>query len=70
LELTEADLSFLNPEEVEVVVFMGLQDPFFKPERFEKQVEVLRGLFPNTRVVHFEGGHEVKREVLFEAVTK
>ncbi len=44
----------------------GTNDPFITPEKHEHVYELMRSL--NARIVEFDGGHEVKKEVLVSLV--
>lgn len=69
-EITHQDVEYLNTDQIEVSVFIGSEDEFFDAAVFESQVRRIRQFFPQLRVVPFEGGHEVSREVLAQAVQR
>lgn len=67
-EIRPEDVAYLDTDNVSITVFMGSEDAFFDADLFEKQLQHIRSLFPHTEVVRFEGGHEVRRDVLRQAV--
>jgi len=64
-ELHQSHFAHLAPD-TDIVFVAGNQDPLVTPARREAGVESLKAVFPDFRLVTFEGGHEVKREVLVE----
>ncbi|MGF1533694.1 MAG: alpha/beta hydrolase [Bernardetiaceae bacterium] len=69
-EITPQDVRYLNTDEIEVNFFVGSEDPFYTPETLERQMSLLQRVFPQVRVIPFEGAHEVKREVLVQVATR
>jgi predicted esterase len=49
-----------------VVYITGNKDPFITPEKHERVYALMRDT--NARIIEFDGGHEVKREVLQQIV--
>lgn len=51
---------------LQVTYITGNNDPFITPEKHERVYALMRET--NARIIEFEGGHEVKREVLQQIV--
>ncbi len=62
-EITALDWQFLTPDTA-VYMLLGRQDEFYQLLNFEEELRRVQTLLPTLRVIYFDGGHEVKREVL------
>ncbi len=62
-EHTSTDWNFL-PAHTEVLLVVGKTDQFFTPEKIGLLAGKITKVIKKPRVVQFDGGHEVKREVL------
>ena len=68
-ELKAEDLAFLRGTSVVKVIY-GSQDPYLTPDRLLEQGERVTELFGETaQLIEFEGGHEVKIELVQQLVT-
>jgi len=64
-ELTSEDFAFLDPNETEVIIFVGNKDPYLTTEVMNAESERIEELFQgNAKQEIFEGGHEVKKEII------
>lgn len=64
-ELTPEDFAFLDPKETEVIVLVGDKDPYLTAEVMKAESERIDKLFHgNAKQEIFEGGHEVKKEII------
>lgn len=63
-ELKESDFEHLS-KDAEIISIIGDKDPYNSPERLAKEEYKLKELFGNRmRQITFDGGHEVKKEVI------
>ena len=63
-ELKPEDLAHLFPR-TRVSIIYGDQDPFLTPERIADEQIKIDSLFgEHSRIIEFQGGHEIKEEVL------
>jgi predicted esterase len=63
-ELKKSDFSFLELN-TEIISILGNQDEYLSPDRLVVESEKLKTLFgKNVRHISFEGGHEVKKEII------
>lgn len=64
-ELTHADFSFLDYSKTKISVVYGTYDQYLKEETLKKEYAKIEKLFTNNvEVISFEGGHEVKPEII------
>lgn len=64
-ELTKEDFEYLNPELTKITFAYGDSDFFLTKERLENEQKKLEILFQNkAEIIKFEGGHEVKPEII------
>jgi len=67
-ELNADSFTFLNTE-TEIVFFYGEQDPYLNPQRMAREQEKLNKLFAgNAKLLSFEGGHELRKEILHSLI--
>lgn len=67
-ELKPSDFAFLEGTEVSFVY--GKEDPFVNEEFLETEEMRIRELFPkNLRLIAFDGGHEVNKEIINKSST-
>ncbi|WP_299536540.1 alpha/beta hydrolase [Ulvibacterium sp.] len=63
-ELKPKDFDFLAPE-VEIKVFIGNKDEFITEKRLKEESKKIESLFEGrAEVIIFEGGHELKKEII------
>ncbi|APQ18537.1 alpha/beta hydrolase [Maribacter hydrothermalis] len=63
-ELKKSDFSFLS-DRTEIISILGNQDEYLTPDRLVDESKKLKMLFGNkVRQIRFEGGHEVKKEII------
>ena len=64
-ELQPDDFSFLVENETEVNVLVGNRDEYLDDKRMTKETEKIESLFHGrARLIVFEGGHEIKKELI------
>ncbi|NAY91152.1 esterase [Muricauda sp. JGD-17] len=64
-ELTEVDFDFLDYEHTSVKIIYGNQDSYLNPERLKTEKPKIRRLFQGkAEIITFEGGHEMKSELI------
>jgi|TARA_R110000737_G_C14540601_1_gene478965 predicted esterase len=64
-ELTPEDFEYLITNKTEVSVIIGTNDAYLTPERLLEEEEKAKHLFKGTaKVIRFEGGHEVKKDII------
>ncbi len=64
-ELSSKDFDFLRKNETEIKIIIGDKDEYLTPERMESENQRIERLFHGkAKVIHFEGGHEVKKEII------
>tara|TARA_R110002050_G_scaffold16019_2_gene48978 strand:- start:72522 stop:73166 length:645 start_codon:yes stop_codon:yes gene_type:complete len=64
-ELKPTDFRFLNDSNTKIKVIVGNQDEYLNEERIKFEVEKMKNLFNNkAELLTFEGGHEVKKELI------
>jgi predicted esterase len=62
-ELTKNDFDYLN--DTEIISILGNSDEYLTPERLIEEKNKLVKLFgDNVRYINFNGGHEVKKEII------
>ena len=62
-ELTKNDFEYLN--NTEIISILGNSDEYLTPERLTEEKNKLVKLFDeNVRYINFNGGHEVKKEII------
>ncbi|TMU56284.1 alpha/beta hydrolase [Flagellimonas algicola] len=68
-ELVPSDFDFMDWESTKVTVVYGDKDHYLTPERRKQELEKMDKLFlGSAKVIHFEGGHEVKPELLSQLI--
>ncbi|MDF0708426.1 alpha/beta hydrolase [Flagellimonas okinawensis] len=64
-ELSRSDFEFLDYDTTKVQIVYGDQDEFLTPERLKKEKVKVENLFQgNAQTLTFNGGHEVKPEII------
>ena len=64
-ELTEDDLEFLIDNGTKVLLVYGDKDPYLSEERIKKEIQKAKLLFKaSLEVIPFQGGHEMRSEIL------
>lgn len=64
-ELTPPNFEFLIQNGTEVTTIVGTTDEYLTPERMEVESKKITSLFRDTaKQVIFEGGHEIKKEII------
>lgn len=67
-ELTPADFAYMEPD-ISVVAVVGDQDEYLNAERLEREQDKLKNLFQGSvRHLVFQGGHEVKKELINQLI--
>lgn len=68
-ELTKKDFDFLIETKTEIQVIVGDKDEYLSPERMETEKVKIDSLFQGkAKLIIFEGGHEVKKEIINSVV--
>lgn len=62
-EILKEDFDFM-PDTSQVHFVVGKDDEFRKLLNFASEIQKIKKLLPTAQIVSFDGGHEVKREVL------
>jgi predicted esterase len=64
-ELKELDFEQLIANDTEVTTIVGNKDPYLTPERMKDESDKIEKLFQGKAIKKvFEGGHEVKKEII------
>lgn len=64
-ELNHTDFSHLQWEKTKVTYIVGNKDPYLNPERKNLEVNMIEDIFQGkANEIIFEGGHEVKKEII------
>ena len=63
----EKKATFINSKS-KIIAVVGLQDPYFNKESFDKQLRKVSAIFKKPEVRTFEGKHEVQRNILKEVI--
>lgn len=64
-ELKPFDFQFLESNNTQVKVIIGTKDEYLNEERMKTETAKIKSLFNNkAELITFEGGHEVKKEIL------
>ena len=67
-EHTSDSFGFLK-EETQISFIYGKEDPYLNPERMIREQEKLDQIFAGkAELMTFDGGHELKKELLFELI--
>lgn len=68
-ELTSSDFEYLIKNRSEIFVIVGNTDEYLTPKRMENESKKIKKLFQGkARQLIFEGGHEVKKDIIKELV--
>lgn len=68
-ELSVQHFDYLDYEKTEVILVYGDSDVFLTKERLKKEEEKIKNLFnENAQIINFEGGHEIKPEIIAQLV--
>jgi len=68
-ELTASDFAFLKDTKCQISTVVGNKDPYLTPERLVLEREKINAIFPKkVEHIYFNGGHEVKKEVIQELI--
>lgn len=69
-EIAKEDLEFIDYRKTEVLVIYGNKDNYLNEERLASEQAKINYLFAgNAKIIHFEGGHEIKGDILKEIAT-
>ncbi|RKN81460.1 alpha/beta hydrolase [Ulvibacterium marinum] len=64
-ELIPADFDFLRRNKTKIKIFIGNKDEYITEKRLKEELKKIRSLFEGqAEVVIFEGGHELKKEII------
>ena len=64
-ELRPSDFEFLRKNKTRIKILVGDRDEYLNPERQKKEERKIEKLFGNlAQIITFEGGHEVKKELV------
>lgn len=64
-ELIPADFDFLRQDKTKIKIFIGNKDEYITEKRLKEELKKIRSLFEGrAEVVIFEGGHELKKEII------
>lgn len=64
-ELMPADFDFLRRNKTKIEIFIGDKDEYITEKRLKEELKKIRSLFEGqAEVIIFEGGHELKKEII------
>jgi len=70
VELKSEDFKYLQEHFYEVIAVVGKTDPYLTEERLSNQIRKIATLFNVTpRLIQFDGGHEMKPEVIHNIIS-
>jgi predicted esterase len=68
-ELTPDDFEFLRSGDAKIKLVLGNKDEFITDTRLQKEKEKMKYLFGEKgQLIAFEGGHEIKKDLLIKLV--
>ena len=64
-ELNHTDFSHIQSDEIKVTYIIGTEDPYLNTKRKNLEVSKIERIFQGkANEIYFEGGHEVKKEII------